>query len=168
MRLFELFWEVLGFGRCDHHYHLTTFHFGHVFHLRVVFEISGHTLQQLAPQLQVGHFPTAEPQRYFDLIAFFEKLSDRAHLDIIVMRVRVGTELDLFDLDDFLLFPGLRLALLLFIFELAKIHDLTDRWVGIGRYFNQIEASFIGKFHAFGGGHDTYVFAVGANKSDFI
>jgi len=99
----------------------------------------------------------------FDFIAFVQELADRAHFDVIVMRIRIGTELDLFDLDDLLLFPSLGFALLGLILELTKVHDLTDRRGSIRRNFYQIEARLIGQLHTAGWRYHAYVFAFGSD-----
>jgi hypothetical protein len=53
-------------------------------------------------------------------------------------------ELDLLDLDDLLFLAGLGLLLLLLEAILAVIQDLADRWRGVGRNLDQIEAGLRG------------------------
>ncbi len=114
------------------------------------------------------HLATTETQSDFHLVAVFEKLEDIAHLDVIVVAVCVGTELDLFDLDDLLLLAGFALALLLFVFELAEIHDFAHGRRGIGRDFNQVKPGFVCHVHGLHGCDDSDVFAVGADQADFV
>ena len=83
------------------------------------------------------------------------------------MAVRVGTELDLFDLDDLLLLARLSFFLLRFVLELAIVHDFANRRVRIWRDFHQIEACFFGHDHRTFRCHDTDVFAFCANKANF-
>lgn len=83
------------------------------------------------------------------------------------MRVGVRTELDLFDFDCLLLLAGLGFALLLFVLELAEIHDLTDRRIGIGRDLDQIQTCILCHNKRARRGYDPNVFAVGANQADF-
>ncbi len=132
------FLQRSGLVWCDHHDHLTTFHLRHILDLCFALKIVCHAFEQFPAQLQVCHFPATEAQCDFDLVTFFQKLPDGPHLDIIVMGVGVGAEFDLFDLDDLLLFPRLGFPLLLFIFELAKIHDFADGRISIRGNFNQI------------------------------
>ena len=129
--------------------------------------VLGHPFQQFTAQILVRHFTATEPQGDLDLVAVFQKLEDVAHLDVIVVGIGVGAELDLFDLDDLLLFAGLGLALLGFVFELAEIHDLAHRRVGVWRDFNQIKPGFLG--HHQGAGRRNYadVFTFGADQADF-
>ena len=84
------------------------------------------------------HFAAAKAQGDFDLVALLEKLQNRAHFDIIDMRICPRTELDRFNLDDVLLFAGLGLTLLLLILVFAKIHDLANRRFCGGRNLYQI------------------------------
>jgi hypothetical protein len=78
-----------------------------------VAHIAGDPVQQLQPELLVRHLAAAKAQRHLHLVALFEELQHRAHLDLIIMIVGTGTELDFLDLDDLLLLACLGLALLL-------------------------------------------------------
>ena len=60
------------------------------------------------------------------------------------MLINIGTKLDFFDFDDFLLFTGFIRAFLRFIFEFAIIEYFANRWICIGLDFNQIEAKILG------------------------
>ena len=66
-----------------------------------------------------------------------------------------------------MLFACLGFPLLLFIFELAVIHDLADRRIGGWGNFNEVQTGDFGQFHATAGGNDAFVFALGANQADF-
>jgi hypothetical protein len=61
------------------------------------------------------------------------------------VRVDVRAHLDLLDLDDLLVATRLGGLLLVGVFELAEIEDLGDRRFGIGGYFDEIEAKFLGE-----------------------
>jgi len=114
------------------------------------------------------HFTAAKAQRDFAFVAVFQKLIDVAHFHFEVVGIRVWTELYLFYFDDLLLFACLGFALLLFIFELAEIHDLNDRRTGIWRDFNKVEASLYSKFHPTCGSNYADIFAFCADKADFV
>lgn len=116
----------------------------------------------------MGHFTAAEPQRDLYLVAIVQKFEHVTHFDVIVIGIGVRSELDLFDLDDLLLFAGFRFALLGLVFEFAEIHDLAHGRIGIGRDLDQVQAGFFGHFHSATGCHDPDVFAVGTNQADFI
>jgi hypothetical protein len=69
-------------------------------------------------------------------------------------------EFDLLDLDDLLFFAGLGLLLLLLILVLAEIEQLADRWRGVGRNLDQIEAGLLGLGQSVGDGDGSEVVAV--------
>ena len=113
------------------------------------------------------HFAAPKAQGDLHLVAFAQKLQNRAHLDVIVVLVGAGAKLDLFDFDDVLLFAGLSLALLLLIFEFAEIHDLADRRFGIWRNLNQIQPCLLSHLHCTGGCDHADIFAVRSDQPDF-
>ena len=152
--------------RADYHDHLTAFHLGHVFDLAEILNVLGDAFQKFTAQILVCHLSTAEAQGNLDLIAVLQKLEHIAHLDVIVMRIGVGPELDLFDLDDLLLPTSFAFAFLLLVLELAKIHDFADRRVRVGRNFNQIKAHVGGHLHRFGGMNYPDVFTFGTNQAN--
>ena len=160
----------LAFGRqwSDQHHHLAALHLWKVLHLAVFFGVFGHTFQQFTTKVLVGHLATAETQRDFDLVAVLQKLEDIAHFHIVVIGIRIGSELDLFDLDDLLLFARFGFPLLLFVFELAKIHDLADRRIGIRGDFHQIQSGIFCHFHGAGRGNDSCVLSVGTDQANFV
>ena len=154
--------------RPDQHDHLAAFHLGEVLHAACVFGVFGDTLQQLAAQVLVRHFAAPETQGDFDLVAVLKKLEDIAHLDFIVVRIRVRTELDLFDLDDLLRLAGFGFAFLRFVFEFAEIHDLADGRIGVWRNFHQIKPGLFGHFHSARRRNNADILAISANQANFI
>ncbi|GLS81966.1 hypothetical protein GCM10007893_28240 [Paracoccus marinus] len=82
------------------------------------------------------------------------------------MGVGPGAELHFLDLDDLLVLAGFGFALLLFVLELAHIHDLADRRRGVGRNLDQIEPDLLRQLDAACGGDDADVFAVRADQAD--
>ncbi len=159
--------ELFRGQRADHHDHLTTFHLRHVLDLADFLDVACDAEQQLTTKVLVGHFSTTEPQGDFDLIAIFEEFEDVAHLHLIVVGVRVGTELDLFDLDDLLLLARFAFAFLLFILELAVVHDLADGRGGVGRNLYQIQTGLFSHLHRLGRMHNTDVIAICTDQADF-
>ena len=81
------------------------------------------------------------------------------------MDVDAGAQLDLLDLDDFLLLARFVLALLFFVFELAEIEDLANRRLSVGRNLNQIETGVGSHADGFPGRHDPHHAAVFAHKA---
>lgn len=154
-------------ARADHHDHLPTFQLWHVLDLANLGDIVGDAVQQIKPKLLVRHLAPAEAQRDLDLVPLIEEFHDRAHLDFVIMGIGPGTELDLLDFDDFLLFAGLSLALLLLIFKAAEVHDLANRGHGVGRNLDQIKPGFLGQSHCPGGCHNTQIFPFCPDKANF-
>ena len=152
----------------DQHDHLAAFHLWEVLDLAVFFDIFCHTLKQLTTQILVCHFAAPEAQGDLHLVAIGKKLEHVAHLDVIVAAIRIGAELDLFDLDDLLLFAGFGFALLRLVFKLAEIHNLAHGRIGIRRDFYKVKPCLVGHFHGAGGCNHACIFAIGADKADFI
>ncbi len=161
--------DVSAFGRkrADHHNHLTAFHFRHVFNLAEFFRVFGDTFQKLTTQILVRHLATAEPQGHFHLVTILKEPDHIAHLDFVVMHIGAGTEFYFLDLNGFLLLAGFGFPLLLFVFELAIIHDLTDGRIGIRRNLDEIKSGFSGHIHGSGGGHDPDIFTLCADQANF-
>src|SRR6202012_5322979 len=62
------------------------------------------------------------------------------HLRVVGVGVDGRAHLDLLDLDDLLLLAGFVGLFLLFVFELAVVHQLDDGRLGLRRDFDEIEA----------------------------
>lgn len=75
-------------------------------------------------------------------------------------------ELDLLDLDDLLLLARFGGLLLLLVFVLAKIEDLGDGRLGIGRDFAEIEAGFFRQTQGFADRDYTAVLTGGIDQTD--
>jgi hypothetical protein len=73
-------------------------------------------------------------------------------------------ELDLLDLDDLLFLAGLGLLLLLLEAILAVIQDLADRWRGVWRNLDQIEAGSRGLGQGIRDGNGSEVRTVDADQ----
>ena len=92
----------------------------------------------------------------------FERLLG-AHLEIV--GAGGESDADSLYLDFFLLFSVFALALLPLIFELAEVHDLADRGLGIRRDFDEVEPLLLGNFERLHRLHDAEVFSVLADHS---
>ena len=152
----------------DHHDHLTAFHFGHVFDFAQFGDVTSNPFQQFAAQILVRHLATPEAQRDLYLVAVFQEFVDIAHFDFVVMRVGVGPEFDLFHLNDLLLFARFAFAFLLFIFELAEIHDFANRGIGVRRNLDQIKTDLFCHLHSAGRCNHPDIFTFSADQADFI
>jgi hypothetical protein len=115
----------------------------------------------------MGHLAASEPDAGFDLIPVLEESEDVVFLEIEVVLIDAGPELNLFDDDDFLLF--LRLVGLLFLLEqeLPVIHQLADGRGGAGRNLDQIEVFFAGQLLGLGVGNDADLRAIVTDEADF-
>lgn len=156
------------FGRPDHHDHLATFHLRHILDLADAFDFCRDPLKQVAAQFLMRHLAATEAQGDLHLIAILEEFLGIADFAFKVMIIGTRPHLDLFDLNDLLLLAGFGFALLLFIFELAEIHDLTHGRFRIRRNLDQIKTCFFGHFHGAGGRNNAYIFAICADQANFI
>jgi len=107
------------------------------------------THQHVHAEILVRQLAAAEAHGHLDLVALLDELDHRAHLDVVVVLVDAGAQLDLLDLDDLLLLARLVLLLLLLVLELAVVEDLADRGRGGGGNLDQVEAGFGGLFQGF-------------------
>jgi len=82
------------------------------------------------------------------------------------VRVGVRAEFDFLDLDHLLFLARLGFPLLLFVLELAEIHDLADRGRGVRRNLDQVQAGFLRKCKALGGGDDADIFTLCPDQAD--
>src|SRR5713101_7786988 len=130
-----------SFRRHDHG-HLAAFHARVLLYLGDLVEIVAHAHQHVHAEFLMRQLAAAEAHGHFDLVAFLDEFEHAAHLDVVVVVVDAGAQLDLLDLDDLLLLARLVAALLLLVFVLAEIEDLADGGIGVGRYLDQVEAGF--------------------------
>src|SRR5579863_406934 len=112
------------------------------------------------------HFAAAKAQGHLDLVALLEEALHRAHLDLVIMVVDAGSELDLLDLDDLLAFARLGGFLLLEKAELAEIEDLADRRARGGDDLDQVEPGIVGQLLRIGEIDDAAVLTFGVNELD--
>ena len=75
-------------------------------------------------------------------------------LELVVVIVGVGAELQLLHLDHVLLLLGLVLLLLVLVLPLAVVHGLGDRRLGGGRNQDQVEAHLLRLAHGGQSRHD--------------
>ena len=125
-----------------------------------------HALQHVEAELRMAHFAAAEAHGHLDLVAFLEEVEDLLHLHFEIMIVDVRTHLDLFDFLGLLRLAG-RIGLFLgFVFILAHIQELAHRRIGVGGYFDQIEADFGRLFDRFSSQHYAQIFAFLVDHTD--
>jgi hypothetical protein len=95
----------------------------------------------------MGHFAASEAQRNFDLVAFADEVFHRAQFHLIIIFVDIGTNLDFFDFDDFLLLAGFVFLFLLLVFEFAIVELFTNRRLGIRADLDEVQPGFKGAAH---------------------
>ena len=119
------------FLRCNHHHHLTAFHFREGFVLEPFRQILFRALK-VAHRLLVSHFRPRKRKRDFDLIAVSQEAVDVAHFDLII--AFIGTRTGLISLICtcfwFLGFVAF-LGLLVFIFTV--IHRFATGGLAVGK-----------------------------------
>jgi hypothetical protein len=86
------------------------------------------------------------------------------HLEVVIVRLR--TELHFLELDHLLALLGFVQLLLLFVLELAEVHDLADRRVRLRVHLDEVEVGFARDALGLRGRDDTELVALGADDSD--
>jgi len=156
---FSFFW------RYDHG-QSTPFRGGACLYDRHVGKVLGELLKCIKTEVLVNNFSTPKPEGQFDLVPFLEKRTDMAFLHIEIVDIGLRPELDLLDLDEALLFPGLLRPFALFILELAVIHDPADRRLCLGRDLHEIQPLFLGLKERLPRRHDPKLFPILADEPD--
>ena len=108
----------------------------------------------------MGHLASPELHDDLDLVALLQEGDDVLLLEVVVVVVGLGPELDRLDLDLVrLLFrdPSLLAQLVL---VLAVVHDSADRGTSGGRHFDQIQTAFHGKLECVARLHHSELFTV--------
>ena len=85
------------------------------------------------------HLAAAEKDRRLHLVAVSEEALDVLLLELIVVLVDLGPELDFFDVDDLLVLLRFARPLLFLVLILAEIHDPADGRHGGGRNLHQVQ-----------------------------
>src|SRR5690606_6187377 len=104
----------------------------------------GHADQHVPPDLRVGHLPSAEHHGRLDLVALLKEAARVADLELEVVLVDAGPELDFLDLDLVLLLPRLAGLAGLLVLVLAVVHDPDHRRPRVRRHLHQIETLALG------------------------
>ena len=100
--------------------------------------------------VSVDYFAPPEHHNDFHLVTIFKETKDVFNLEVEIVVVRAGPELDLFDYDIFLFRPGSLLPLGLHELVLAIVHDPADRWIGGGGNLYKIQTLISGDSDCFG------------------
>src|SRR5690606_12419468 len=156
--------RLLLLGR-DHHDHLPAFQararFDHDVFAEVGLDPRGH----LAAELLVAHLAAAEADVDLDLVALLQEAAHVAQLDLVVAFVGDRAELEFLDLDLLRLLLRLVGLFLLFEAELAEVHDLADRRIGVGLDLDEVEPRVLGHLQRFVAREHADHFAVRADHA---
>src|SRR5690554_94974 len=137
--------SLLGFlRRGKDHQHGPALHRRTLFDKSDVVQLTDNPVHLLARDLGVRNLTAPEPDSHLDLVAILQPAASVADLEREVVIGGLRPEADLLDLDLLLLAARLTLLLRLLILELAEVHDLADRRIGIRGDLNQVEASLFG------------------------
>src|SRR5687768_4674571 len=161
------FLRPFGGGGPDDQVHPVARHLGRGLDDAVVADVLGHPIQQSIPQIGARHLPAAELDRGLDLVALVEEAQQVAHLEVVVVVVDVGAELDLLDLEGLLLLPRLLGLLLLLVEELAEVHDAADRRARGRRHLDQVEALLLGQAQRLVDQDDAQLRSIGVDQAHF-
>src|SRR5262249_30078463 len=111
---------------------------------RDVGQILDQPLENPSSDLRVRHLASAEENRGLDLVAVSQEALDVLLLELIIVLVHLGTELNLLDLDDLLVLLGLSGALLFLVLVASEVHDAANRRRRRGRNFDQVKSLLLG------------------------
>src|SRR5262245_13072998 len=111
-------------------------------------------LENAPSNLWVRHLTTAEKDRCLHLVTFVQEAFDVFLLELVVVLVHLGTELDFLDLDDLLMPSCFAGPLLLLVLILAEIHDAADRRACRRRDLDEVEALLLRDGQRLGRRHD--------------
>ncbi len=124
-------------------------------------------VDDLETELCMGHFASAEFEGDFHLHILAEKVNGVLDFDAEIVRIDLGAELNLFDLVGVLMFLGFFVPLGLLVTVFAEVHHATDGRGGIGRNFDQVNASGPSQVQSVAEGQYAELFAVAPDYPDF-
>src|SRR5271163_2446281 len=133
---------ALRFGlllRTEHHDHVAPIQFGRGLHLGHILELLDNSIENLLTQLRVSRLATAEHDGDLDLVTFAQELLHEARLGVEVARTNFRAVLHLLDAYVESLTTRLLGFLGLVEFELAVIHDPTNRWLRGRRNLHEVQ-----------------------------
>src|SRR6266571_3766685 len=136
------------------------------FHGAVGRQIAREPDEQFLAQVGVCDLTPTELHHRFDPIPFLKKTDGVVLLEVVVVIVGVGPELELLHLHHVLLLFGVVLLLLLLVLVMPVVHRLGDGRNGRGRYQHQVKAQLLSLPKRRRGRHHI-VGAIGKHGPDF-
>jgi hypothetical protein len=158
---------VAALGRTQHHQHCPAFHAGALLNDRNIFQVFGNRVQQLLRNLRVVNLPTTKADANPHLHAITDPLACGLNFEHPMVIGCLRAQANLFDLNLLLCLASFTLFLGLFVLELAKIHNLADRWFGVGGNLHQIQICLIREFHCFTRRDNTNILPFCVNQANF-
>jgi len=114
----------------------------------------------------MGHLTAAERNGEFHLVVLLEELPSVSDLERVVVFFDLGPELDLLEMRDMLLLPGLLLLLALFVLVLPEVHHPADGRARGGRDLDEVEQPLLRVCERFADTQDAYLFPVRPDHAD--
>jgi hypothetical protein len=143
-----------GFHRADQNVGVAAFHARHAVDRAVSRKVFGEPQQQLAPEIGVGDFAAAELHDGLHAVAFLKEADGVVLLEVVVVVVGVGPELQLLHLHHVLLLLGFVLLLFQLVLIVAVIDRLGHGRHRRGRHHHQIQPQFLRPAQSGGSGHN--------------
>jgi hypothetical protein len=125
------------------------------------------TVNDLIPEIAVGHLASSETQACLHLVALGEKADSLILFGLVIVLVHRNRELDFLDRNHLLALSSSAFALLFLIQKTAIVLNPANRWDGGGGNFNQVEATFAGNTESLKGLENAKLFAVFVDDADF-
>jgi hypothetical protein len=135
-------------------------------HLADVVEALGDLVEDTLAVFGPSHLPAAEAHGDADVLAVLEKATSVPDLEVHVVVVGLGPELDFLELVRLLLLLGFLGRFLLFVLVFPPIHESDDGGACARSDLNEIESGFSGLFACFVEGDDPDLLSVGVDEPD--
>src|ERR1035437_3829096 len=154
--------------RAENLVHPVSHHLGAGLGMGPSLEVLDEPVENFPPVVEARHLAAAELDGGLHLVALLQEPEDVLQLEVVIVLVDVRPELDFLDLGDLLLLLAFVLFLLLLERELAEVHDLADRGIGLLSDHHDVEP-FLARFRD--GGRwidDTELGSVRADQPDLL
>ncbi len=132
-----------GFYRANQNVGIPPFHSRRAIHSTKRRQIFGKAEQQFPAQIGMGNLASTKLHNSFHAITLLQKPDRMILLEVVIVIVSVGSELQFLHLHDMLLFLGVVLLLLHLILVLAVVDRFSDRRHSGWRYQHQIQAQIL-------------------------
>ena len=109
---------------------------GDLFYDGYISKFCGNFLELPHCNLRISDLTSPESNANLDFVAILKPTARVSDLELRVVLVGLGAQLNFFDFDLFLSFTSLTFLFCLFVKELSKIHNPDDRRIGVGRDFD--------------------------------